>query len=188
MIIERDVVLYGTGTPLSLSFHNPVVGMRYPVCCIRTTRRLLDNGQHETTVERGNMMVRYPAVWLLCRDCHKHIHYKGPAHEYMVHNDLWDRLTQPWEKVSDGTLICFDCLENRAGRSLTTRDLAKCPLSAPRYLRLLLKQRRNPVRKCTRRQLVEHVKQQCGIKRLARDFDKLLIAEYEGADTFSLKL
>ncbi len=67
-----------------------------------------------------------------CIDCSRPT-YDGRPDYYMVHNVLWEACVLPHE---GGGLLCWSCLEYRSGRRLTVTDLAHCPASTARYLRL----------------------------------------------------
>jgi hypothetical protein len=85
----------------------------------------------------------------------------------MVQPLLWETLVgDPLTGV-----VCFDCLETRANRKLGWKDLFMCPLSGPRYLRMLLAARRNPTRQCTKRQLIAHTRQMCLYRKLKEEQD-----------------
>lgn len=95
-----------------------------------------------------------------CRDCGVST-TKKPGDYYMVKNEIWNSLTRDLHYKG---MLCWRCIESRAKRKLTVKDLMPAPASYERHLQLLVQQRRYPVRRASLKQLSEYSKKACGFK------------------------
>ena len=58
-----------------------------------------------------------------CVDCGKDTFLSNSKDYYMVTHELWKKYG-----VGDG-MLCMDCMEDRLGHKLTTKDILDCPLN-----------------------------------------------------------
>ncbi len=89
-----------------------------------------------------------------CMDCAVSV-YKRKGDYYMVRSVLWNALVP--ENEGRG-MLCWACLEKRAQRPLTMRDLSQCVLNRQRYFEWLKGRRRHPMRQASMTQIYRHVR------------------------------
>jgi hypothetical protein len=77
---------------------------------------------------------------------------------YMVHDSVWDPVTR---RTKGKGQLCFTCLEKRAKRKLTLKDLLPCPASGEHYFGLLVTRRWALRRRCTVKQMREYAVKTC---------------------------